>query len=75
MRWGESAVETNVLWIFEVISVGSTRLSVTENGYRGNDQDVLKQALESTGGFNQAVVAMKAWLEHKAVVNIVADHA
>ena len=72
---GESGVETDVLWVFEAISVGSTRLSVTENGYNGNDQDVLPQALESTGGFNQAVVAMKAWLEHNVIVNIVADHA
>lgn len=54
---------------------GTTLLRVEETGYSGDPETVIAAALDSTGGFNQVIIAAKAWLEHRAPINVVADHA
>ena len=44
------------------------RLVIEERGFIGSRDEFISQALVSTGGFNQVVVAIKALLEHGATI-------
>lgn len=74
MEWESGSGFTTVRWTFEAKSEDTTAVRVEETGYAGDPQAVVEAALDSTGGFNQVLIAAKAWLEHAAPVNVVADH-
>lgn len=74
MGWEGAAGFTTVRWTFEAKSEDTTAVRVEESGFAGDPQAVIAAALDSTGGFNQVLIAAKAWLEHSAPVNVVADH-
>ena len=75
LEWENAGGFTTVVWTFETKSPDTTLLRVEETGYSGDPQSVIAAALDSTGGFNQVIIAAKAWLEHRAPINVVADHA
>lgn len=64
---------TTVEWIFTPRSDDTTYLSVINKGFRGDGDEIVCQALESTGGFALVLAAAKAYLEHGIELNIVAD--
>ena len=64
-----------VTWSFEETAQGDTTLAIEETGFSGSDMAAVGQVLDSTGGFNQVIIAMKAFVEHGVAVNVVADHA
>ncbi len=66
---------TSVRWSFEDDGDGNTILSVEESGFVGPDEEIAARVLDSQGGFNQVVVAAKAFVEHGIALNIVDDHA
>ena len=74
IEWGEDGHYTQVLWQIEKTANGNAKLSIEESGFTGTDDEIVQQALDSTGGFNQVIVALKAILEHDASINVVADH-
>lgn len=49
-------------------------LTIEETGFTGSPEAIMACALDSTGGFNQVIVAAKALLEHGVALNVVADH-
>ena len=65
---------TQVAWGFEEDD-GDTILTIEESGFTGDSESIIARALDSTGGFNQVVVAAKALVEHGIELNVVADHA
>lgn len=54
---------------------GSTILSIEESGYSGDQENIFAGVKDSTGGFNQVIVAAKAFIEHGVSINVVKDHA
>lgn len=74
IEWGEDGQYTQVRWQIEKTADGNAKLSIEESGYTGSYDEIVRQALDSTGGFNQVIVALKALLEHDAFINVVADH-
>lgn len=74
IEWGLQSQFTQVLWQIEKTADGNTKLSIEERGFTGSDDEVVEKALDSTGGFNQVIVALKALLEHDATINVVADN-
>jgi len=66
---------TQVMWLFEATENGDTILTIKESGFSGSSEAMLKRALDSTGGFNQVIIAAKALVEHGIELNVVADHA
>ena len=64
-----------VTWSFEETAQGDTILAIEETGFSGSDDAAVEQVLDSTGGFNQVIIALKAFVEHGVAVNVVADHA
>lgn len=74
LDWGHGDQFTTVSWTFEEQGEDATRLKIEERGFIGSPEEIIAQALDSTSGFNQVVVALKALLEHGATINVVADH-
>jgi uncharacterized protein YndB with AHSA1/START domain len=72
IEWGEPA--RSVEWLFEPRADGMTLVKVSERGFRGTDDEVVAQAIDSMGGFTSHLAGMKAWLEHGIELNLVADH-
>ena len=75
IEWGQDGQYTQVLWQIEENADGYAKLSIEESGFSGSAEEIIVKALDSTGGFNQVIVALKALLEHDASINVVADHA
>ena len=65
---------TQVTWSFEETEDGDTILTIEESGFTGSRDAIIERALDSTGGFNQVIVAAKALIEHGVELNVVTDH-
>ena len=75
IEWpGHDGNYTQVAWSFEETVSGYTLLTIEESGFTGSDEAIVERALDSTGGFNQVIVAAKALIEHGVELNVVADH-
>jgi uncharacterized protein YndB with AHSA1/START domain len=64
-----------VEWIFTPRADNETFVTITNTGFKGNEDDIVKQAIDSTEGFTIVLCALKALLEHNIVLNLVADKA
>jgi uncharacterized protein YndB with AHSA1/START domain len=72
-EWPGQKGQTTVEFLFEPHGDGATFVSVTESGFAGDGDELLNQALDSTGGFTWALAGLKALLEHGIQLNLVAD--
>jgi hypothetical protein len=63
-----------VEWQFSSRPDGTTLVTVSNWGFRGSDDEVVKQAIDSMGGFSFVLAGLKALLEHDVALNLVADH-
>ncbi len=63
-----------VTWTMQETDTGDTLLTIIEAGFRGSPEEITERALNSTGGFNQVILAAKALIEHDVAINVVADH-
>ncbi len=75
IEWENTGGRTEVTWSLNETPEGETILTIQETGFAGTPEAILEQALDSTGGFNQVVVAAKAYIEYGTALNVVADHA
>jgi len=75
VRWDEDQGPADVRWTLEETEQNETILTIEESGFSGTDEEILAQVLDSTGGFNQVIIAAKAFIEHDVAVNVVSDHA
>ncbi|HWN97848.1 MAG TPA: SRPBCC family protein [Blastocatellia bacterium] len=73
IEWGIDDNRTTVEWIFTSRPDGSTLVSVTNSGFSGDGDQIVRQALDSTGGFTLVLAGLKAFLEHHIILNLVAD--
>lgn len=71
--WLAYGSATEIEWIFTPLPDNTTFVSVTNRGFTGDGDQVLKQALESTEGFAFVLAGAKAWLEHGLALNLVRD--
>lgn len=73
IEWpGYSGLST-VEWSFAPQEDGTTFVSITEAGFNGNGDELVKQVTASTQGFSLVLAGLKALLEHKVRLNLVAD--
>ena len=75
IAWERNGACTQITWTLEATESGDTILTIEESGFAGRDDAIIDQALDSTGGFNQVILAAKAWVEYGVALNVVADHA
>ncbi|MBW7454689.1 SRPBCC family protein [Paenibacillus sepulcri] len=62
-------------WIFTPQSENETFVTITNTGFEGDGDDIVKQALDSTEGFTIVLCGLKAFLEHGIALNLVSDKA
>jgi uncharacterized protein YndB with AHSA1/START domain len=65
---------TQVEWTFTARPDGTTFVSISNRGFAGDGDEVVRQAMDSQGGFSFVLAGAKALLEHGVVLNLVADH-
>ncbi|MDX1523695.1 MAG: SRPBCC family protein [Anaerolineae bacterium] len=73
IEWSGYGGLTTVEWIFTPLTADTTFVTITEAGFSGGGDEVVKQALDSTGGFTWVLAGLKALLEHNIILNLVAD--
>jgi uncharacterized protein YndB with AHSA1/START domain len=73
IEWPGYSGPTTVEWKFTPRNDGTTFVSVTESGFTGTGDELVKYVADSTQGFTLTLAGMKAWLEHDVWLNLVAD--
>jgi uncharacterized protein YndB with AHSA1/START domain len=71
--WPGYGGRTTVEWIFTAQKDGTTFVSITEAGFTGTGDELVKQVTDSTQGFSLVLAGVKALLEHDVRLNLVAD--
>ncbi len=64
---------TTIEWLFCPQADNTTFVSITNSGFSGDGDEVVKNALDSMGGFTMLLCGLKALLEHNIILNLVAD--
>jgi uncharacterized protein YndB with AHSA1/START domain len=71
----EWSPNNTVEWTFVPRAENETFVTITNCGFEGDGDDIVNQALDSTGGFTMVLCGLKAYLEHDIVLNLVSDKA
>jgi uncharacterized protein YndB with AHSA1/START domain len=72
IEWPGYSGPTEVEWIFAALKDG-TFASVTETGFSGDGDQLVKYVADSTQGFTLMLAGLKALLEHGVQLNLTAD--
>ena len=73
IAWPGYSSLTTVEWTFEPQEDGTTFVRISESGFTGTGDELVKQVTESTQGFTLVLAGLKALLEHNIQLNLVAD--
>ena len=73
IEWPGYGGLTTVEWRFAPQQDGTTFVSITEAGFTGDGDELVKQVTGSTQGFSLVLAGLKALLEHSVRLNLVAD--
>jgi uncharacterized protein YndB with AHSA1/START domain len=73
IEWDGYSGRTTVEWKFAPAKDGATFVSITESGWIGDGDELVKYACDSTEGFTWTLAGLKALLEHGIQLNAVAD--
>jgi uncharacterized protein YndB with AHSA1/START domain len=73
IEWPGHSSPTTVEWRFAAQKDGTTFVSITEAGFTGNGDELVKQVTDSTQGFSLVLAGLKALLEHNVRLNLVPD--
>jgi uncharacterized protein YndB with AHSA1/START domain len=73
IEWPGNNKPTTVEWVFTPRRDGTTFVSITNTGFSGDEDEVVRQAIDSTEGFTLVLAGLKAFLEHGIRLNLVSD--
>jgi uncharacterized protein YndB with AHSA1/START domain len=73
IEWPGYSGPTTVEWRFAGQDDGTTFVSVTETGFTGTGDELVKYVADSTQGFTLMLAGLKALLEHGIQLNLTAD--
>ena len=73
IEWPGYGSPTTVEWTFAPQEDGTTFVSITEAGFTGDGDELVKQVTGSTQAFSLVLAGLKALLEHNVRLNLVAD--
>ena len=73
IEWGNYGAMTQVEWIFNPYENDKTYVTITNSGFQGDGDKVVRDALDSKGGFTWVLAGLKALLEHDIELNAIAD--
>jgi uncharacterized protein YndB with AHSA1/START domain len=72
-EWSGYGAPTTLEWQFTPHGDEATFVSVTNAGFSGSGDEVVKQAIDATEGFAFMLAGLKALLEHNVRLNLVPD--
>ncbi len=72
IEWQGYSGPTMVEWRFTELRDG-TFVSVSESGWTGSGDELVKYATDSTQGFSLMLAGLKAFLEHNIQLNLIGD--
>jgi uncharacterized protein YndB with AHSA1/START domain len=73
IEWPGYSGPTTVEWMFAPRKDGTTFVSVTEAGFTGDGDELVKYVADSTQGFSLMLAGLKALLEYNVRLNLTAD--
>jgi uncharacterized protein YndB with AHSA1/START domain len=73
VEWPGAGGPTTVEWRFTARKDGTTFVGITQSGFTGDGDDLVRQVTDSTEGFSLVLAGLKALLEHGVRLNLVAD--
>jgi uncharacterized protein YndB with AHSA1/START domain len=73
IEWPGYSGPTTVEWTFTSLDGGNTFVRVTESGFAGTGDQLVKYVADSTQGFSLMLAGLKALLEHDVRLNLVGD--
>ena len=73
MEWSAFGAPTRVEWRFSSRGDNKTFVEVTNTGFGGEEDEIARQAIDSTEGFTLVLAGLKAFLEHGIELNLVTD--
>ena len=73
VEWSAYEAPSIIDWKFTALPDNTTFVSVTNSGFSGDGDQVVKHALDSTEGFAFVLAGAKALLEHDVELNLVRD--
>jgi uncharacterized protein YndB with AHSA1/START domain len=73
IEWPGYGAPTIVEWTFDAQNDGTTFVRITNSGFTGSGDELVRQATDSTQGFSLVLAGLKALLEHDVALNLVAD--
>ena len=73
VEWSADGSASIIEWIFTARDDGTTFVSITNSGFSGEADEIVKQAIDGTEGFSFVLAGAKALLEHGVRLNIVPD--
>jgi uncharacterized protein YndB with AHSA1/START domain len=74
VEWNGYQSPTTIEWTFVPLAdEGDTFVRIRETGFKGTDDELVKQVTNSTEGFSLVLAGLKALLEHNVRLNLVAD--
>ena len=73
VEWTAYGAPATIEWNFVPRSNDTTFVSITNAGFSGNSDEIVKQAMDSTEGFTLVLAGLKAFLEHDIILNLVSD--
>jgi uncharacterized protein YndB with AHSA1/START domain len=73
IEWQGYSGPTTVEWTFAPLKDGTTFLRVSESGFTGTGDQLVKYVADSTQGFSLVLAGLKAFLEHGVRLNLVGD--
>lgn len=63
-----------VEWTFGPETADTTLVTITAQGFAGNESEPVARALDAMGGFSYLLAGCKAYLEHGLILHLVRDH-
>jgi uncharacterized protein YndB with AHSA1/START domain len=73
VEWGNYGSMSSVEWVLTPYETDKTYVSITNSGFQGDGDKVVRDALDSKGGFTWVLAGLKALLEHGIELNVIAD--
>jgi uncharacterized protein YndB with AHSA1/START domain len=73
LEWPGYSGPTTVEWTFAPLNDGATFVRVTESGFKGTGDELVRFVADSTQGFSLVLAGLKALLEHGVRLNLVGD--
>lgn len=73
IEWPGHSSPPTLEWMFAPQKDGTTFVSITEAGFTGDEDDLVKHVTDSTQGFSLVLAVLKALHEHNVRPNLVAD--